>query len=81
VKVVKLKKFKRVHGFQTGDMVRAVVTHGKKAGTYSGRVLVRTSGSFDIRTATQRIQGLNYKYFTHQHRSDGYAYSFVSATD
>jgi len=32
------KKHKRVKGFQTGDIVKAVVTKGKKIGTYIGRV-------------------------------------------
>jgi hypothetical protein len=35
------KANKRVHGFQTGDMVRAVVTRGKKVGTYIGKVAVQ----------------------------------------
>ena len=41
-------RFKFVKGFQTGDIVKAVVTSGKKIGTYVGRVAVRTSGSFNI---------------------------------
>jgi 5-methylcytosine-specific restriction endonuclease McrA len=41
---------KRFFGFQTGDIVQAVVTAGKKAGQYTGRVAVRASGSFSIRT-------------------------------
>jgi 5-methylcytosine-specific restriction endonuclease McrA len=77
----KAKKFKRVKGFQTGDMVKAVVTKGKKVGTYMGRVLVRASGRFDIRTQTQRVQGIGHKYCQVIQRIDGYAYSFVSARD
>ena len=34
----KAKSVKRVKGFQTGDMVRAVVEKGKKAGRYFGRI-------------------------------------------
>ena len=49
----KPKGAKKVKGFQTGDMVRAVVTTGTKQGIYVGRVLVRASGSFDIRTQTR----------------------------
>lgn len=37
-------------GFKTGDMIKAVVTTGKKAGIYVGRVLCRASGSFDVAT-------------------------------
>ncbi|MDQ7024883.1 MAG: RNA-guided endonuclease IscB [Anaerolineae bacterium] len=76
----KAKQFKRVKGFQTGDMVKAIVANGKKTGTYVGRVAVRASGSFNIKTAQGTIQGISYKYCQPQHRSDGYAYSFVSAT-
>ncbi|MEN8218901.1 MAG: hypothetical protein ABFS56_21520 [Pseudomonadota bacterium] len=39
------KKQKRVKGFQTGDIVKAVVTKGKKVGTYIGRVIVRATGN------------------------------------
>ncbi|GAA6623604.1 RNA-guided endonuclease IscB [Scytonema sp. NUACC26] len=40
---------KQIHfGFQTGDIVKAVVTNGKKIGEYIGRVLCRATGSFDI---------------------------------
>jgi len=41
---------KKVHDFQTGDMVKAVVAKGKKAGCYVGRVAVRSLGSFNIKT-------------------------------
>jgi 5-methylcytosine-specific restriction endonuclease McrA len=72
------KQFKQVHGFQTGDIVKAVVTSGKKIGTYIGRVAIRTSGSFNIKTAHTTIQGINYKYCQPRHRSDGYGYAMVS---
>lgn len=62
-------------GFQTGDIVKAVVTSGKKIGTHSGRVLCRQTGSFDITTATGRVAGINQKYCQFVHRKDGYAYS------
>jgi hypothetical protein len=39
----KSKGPKKVKGFQTGDMVRAVVPGGKKQGFYAGKVLVRAS--------------------------------------
>ncbi|GAC1651997.1 MAG: hypothetical protein NVS4B9_42340 [Ktedonobacteraceae bacterium] len=40
----KSKAAKKVKGFQTGDIVRAVVTTGTKQGVHVGRVLVRASG-------------------------------------
>lgn len=69
------KGAKRVKGFQTGDMVRAVVPSGKKAGTHVGRVLVRASGSFDIRTKQGRITGINVRSCRAVHRCDGYSYT------
>ncbi|EQD53385.1 HNH endonuclease, partial [mine drainage metagenome] len=40
-----LTRTKAHFGFVTGDLVRAVVTKGKKIGSYLGRVAVRSSGS------------------------------------
>jgi 5-methylcytosine-specific restriction endonuclease McrA len=68
------KRPKKVKGFQTGDIVRAVVTRGTKAGVYVGRVLVRASGSFDIRTNQGRVQGISHRFCTPVHRCDGYSY-------
>jgi 5-methylcytosine-specific restriction endonuclease McrA len=70
----KPKGTKKVKGFQTGDIVRAVVTSGTKAGVYVGRVLVRASGSFDIRTKQGRVQGIGYRFCAPVHRCDGYSY-------
>ncbi len=61
-------------GFQTGDIVRAIVTSGTKQGTYMGRVLVRATGSFDIRTKDGRVQGISHRFCTPIHRRDGYSY-------
>lgn len=66
---------KNVQGFQTGDITRAIVTTGKKQGIYVGRVLVRATGSFDITTRRARIAGLDVRFFSHLHRSDGYSYA------
>ncbi|MEM6835487.1 MAG: RNA-guided endonuclease IscB [Cyanobacteria bacterium P01_C01_bin.120] len=65
-------------GFQTGDIVAATVTAGKKIGFYTGRVLCRASGSFDIATTAGRVTGVSHKYCKPIHRKDGYAYSFSS---
>ena len=67
---------KQVNGFQTGDLVKAVVTKGKKIGTYLGKVAIRSSGSFNIKTVTQTVQGISQKYCTPIHRKDGYVYGF-----
>jgi len=65
---------KRFYGFQTGDIVRAVVPSGKKAGVHTGRVLVRATGSFDIRTKQGRVQGMSHRTCTLVARCDGYSY-------
>ena len=57
-----LMRQKAVQGFQTGDLVKAVVTKGKKIGTYVGRVAVRASGNFNITTKEGTIQGINHRY-------------------
>lgn len=69
-------RFKFVNGFQTGDTVKAIVTSGKKMGTYIGRVAVRSSGSFNISAASGLIQGISYKYCEQIHQKDGYGYGF-----
>ena len=68
------KAAKRVKGFQTGDIVRAVVPRGKYVGTYVGRVAVRTSGSFDVVTSKAKVQGISYRFCSALHRCDGYTY-------
>jgi len=68
-------RFKFVKGFQTGDIVKAIVTQGKKIGTYIGRVAVRSTGSFNITSKEGIIQGISYKYCTIIHRKDGYLYA------
>jgi 5-methylcytosine-specific restriction endonuclease McrA len=70
----KPKGAKKIKGYQTGDIVRAVVKTGKKQGIYVGRVLVRASGFFDIRTKQGRVQGLSHRFCTPVHRCDGYSY-------
>lgn len=69
-----LMRQKHVHGFATGDRVKAVVPTGKKSGTYIGRVAVRATGSFNIQTKTGLVQGIGYRYFRMVQRGDGYGY-------
>jgi hypothetical protein len=66
---------KQAFGFQTGDMVRALVTKGRKAGRYLGRVLCRASGSFDIQTEQGRVSSISHRYCQPVHRQDGYRYA------
>lgn len=63
---------KSFFGFQTGDIVRAIVVGGKKSGTYTGRVSVRATGSFKL----PQVDGLHHRFFTTVHKGDGYGYRF-----
>lgn len=73
-----LMREKQVHGFQTGDLVKAVVTKGKKTGTYTGRVAVRRTGSFNIQSGRDIVQGVSHRYCRIIQRSDGYGYSLIA---
>jgi len=64
---------KRHFGFQTGDMVKAIVPAGKYAATHSGRVACRATGSFDITTATGKVT-VSHRYTKVTHHADGYNY-------
>jgi len=68
------KGAKQVKGFQTGDIVRAVVTTGTKVGTYVGKVAIRATGSFNITTPAGTVQGISHRFCTTVHHCDGYSY-------
>ncbi|MEV1241007.1 RNA-guided endonuclease IscB [Nonomuraea sp. NPDC049750] len=72
---LRLPRIKHVHGFATGDLVRATLAKGKHAGVHTGRVAVRTTGSFNITTATGTHQGINHKHIRLLQRADGYGYT------
>lgn len=77
-----LMRAKSVHGFRTGDMVKAnVPASSKRVGNYAGRVAIRASGSFNIQTAQGVVQGISHKHCRIIQRSDGYGYSTVAKTD
>ncbi|BAZ20512.1 HNH endonuclease [Kalymmatonema gypsitolerans NIES-4073] len=66
----------KIHfGFQTGDIVKAVVKTGKKVGTYVGKVAVRSSGSFNISTKNGLVQGISHKFCKRIHAKHGYSYA------
>ena len=69
---LRLTRTKQHFGFATGDLVRAVIPRGTKAGTYTGRVAVRATGSFDITTGNGVVQGLNHQHFQLIQRADGW---------
>ena len=59
------------YGFQTGDIVRAVVPTGTKKGTYCGKVAIRARGSFTIQG---QVQDIHHRFCSMVHRCDGYRY-------
>ena len=63
-------------GFKTGDIVKALITKGKYAGNYIGRIAVRKTGNFKINVAGVKPFDVNHKYCKTVHKSDGYQYSF-----
>ena len=70
-----LMRKKAVQGFRTGDFLRAEVpASSKKAGSYTGRVAVRASGSFNIQTGRGVVQGISHKHCRLIQRADGYGY-------
>ena len=72
---LRLPRTERFFSFATGDLVRAVVPEGKRTGTYTGRVAVRATGSFDITTTHGTVQGIGHRYVRLLQRADGYAYT------
>lgn len=67
----------KIHfNFQTGDIVKAVVTTGKKVGNYVGKVAIRSSGSFNISTKNGLVQGISHKFCKLIHAKDGYSYVY-----
>jgi len=72
-----LSSQKKHFGFQTGDIVRAVVPKGKHKGVHFGRVAVRATGGFNITTRGGTVQGISHKYCRLVQRGDGYAYEFT----
>ncbi|WP_433511063.1 RNA-guided endonuclease IscB [Nonomuraea sp. CA-143628] len=72
---LRLPRIKHVHGFATGDLVRATLATGKHTGVHTGRVAVRTTGSFNITTASATRQGINHKHIRLLQRADGYGYT------
>jgi 5-methylcytosine-specific restriction endonuclease McrA len=69
----KPKGARTFNGFRTGDMVKAVVTKGVKVGSYTGRISIRSTGSFKLTTTSSTVDGIGHKYCRIIHRSDGYS--------
>ncbi|MFF3877671.1 RNA-guided endonuclease IscB [Streptomyces sp. NPDC001978] len=69
-----LTRRKRHYGFATGDLVRAVIPHGKNAGNYIRRVAVRASGIHRV-PVPGGYADTSHRNLTLLQRGDGYAYT------
>jgi len=72
---LRLPRTKQVKGFATGDLVRATIPTGKNTGVHTGRVAVRTTGSFNITTRHGTVQGIGHRHVRLLQRADGYGYT------
>jgi len=72
-----LTRQKFFFGFQTGDIVKAIVPKGKYKGIHIGAVACRKTGYFDIKNkeGIRIVQGINHKYCNILSRADGYEYA------
>lgn len=69
------KRHKRYFGYQTGDLVRAVVPETLACrGTHVGRVAVRARGTFNITTKRGKVTDVPYRFCTPIGRTTGYSY-------
>ena len=64
----------KVADFQTGDIIRARVTNGKRIGVYQGRIAIKTNGYFKITGKHGMVEGVHARYCLPIHRNDGYLY-------
>lgn len=66
-----------VHGFRTGDTVKAIVPVGKHQGVHVGRVAIRASGQFHL--TTNKGVGFNtrWRHIRRLHAADGYGFNLL----
>jgi len=69
------KMVKAVKGFQTGDLVKSIVTKGKYVGSYIGRISVRKTGAFALKVKDTKYFDVGWKTCQLIQAVDGYSYS------
>lgn len=69
-----LMRKKSVYGFQTGDIVKAVISKGKNKGDHMGRIVVRGRGVFSISGKDRTVVSVSYKNCGLVFRNNGYDY-------
>lgn len=67
---------KTYNGFMTGDIVKADVPKEKHKGRWTGRITIRSSGSFGLVDGNGERHDINCKYMTVIQKADGYAYHY-----
>lgn len=73
-------RVKRVHGFQTGDVVRLNQPRGKYRGQHTGALAgIRARGSMDLRTSSGQKISASHQHMRLLRRFDGYCYSGARA--
>jgi 5-methylcytosine-specific restriction endonuclease McrA len=66
-----------VHGFRTGDIVKATVPNGKRKGIHIGRVAIRLRGHFKIATTRGSQPDISWRHIQRLHSADGYGYHYL----
>lgn len=69
-------RVKQHFGFATGDLAIATVPSGKRAGTHTGRIAIRSDGYFNVRTASGLVPAIHHRHFRLLQRGDGYGYTW-----
>ncbi|QST02236.1 HNH endonuclease (plasmid) [Pontibacillus sp. ALD_SL1] len=77
-----MPKTKYICGFQSGDMVKALVPKGKYKGAHYGMIAMRSTGRCDIKDlkGTRIAQGIDSKFAKILQRFDGYSYFLQKRT-
>ena len=77
----------RIFGYRTGDIVKAEIPkynstgrQNKYFGHYTGRIMIRSSGFFSLKTTLGLIP-VSYRYLKRLHQNDGYTYAFGDPVD
>ena len=72
-----LTRSKSAFGYQTGDIVKAIVTKGKNKGVWVGRVAIRARGHFNIQTSEKTISSISHKNCHLLMHANGHNYTSI----
>ncbi len=72
----KHRPLRPIHGFSTGDIVRADVPKGKYAGTFTARVCPMSHGYGEF-VIDKKRRSIKLEYLTPVHMKDGYDYVYT----